>query len=86
MKKILNVKLLATYRELSCTAIMTKSRALGRHMRIFLVFAALALPNCVPLASNTPRLTRIIEDYNCRKGYSACRTRVVVEVVHVYED
>ena len=87
MKKILkSVIVLALCSAPSYTATTTKLRKARKSVYTFLVFTALMLPSCVPLARNTPRITRIIEDYNCRKGYSACRARVRVEVVHVYHD
>jgi hypothetical protein len=57
-----------------------------RIIRGIVVSAFCVLPNCATFVASTPRITRIIENYNCRKGYSACRQHVVVEVVRAYQD
>ena len=57
-----------------------------RIIRGIVVSAFCVLPNCATFVANNPGYTRALENYNCRKGYSACRQHVVVEVVHVYQD
>ncbi len=51
-----------------------------------ILYTAVIMPNCATFVANNPGYTRALENYNCRKGYSACRQHVVVEVVHVYQD
>ena len=57
-----------------------------RMISSLVLLAAVLMPNCATFVAHNPEFTRVIENYNCRKGYAPCVTRIEVEVIHVYQD